>query len=243
MKFYGKTDTGLSREQNEDSFFREAPCGMFDALMVVADGMGGGAFGEIASSLATQSVANTVSKNTLKMPGIILNQAVSLANLKVRQKMETIDCRVMGTTLVIAGVTGNRLYVANVGDSRLYVLRKDSGMEQITLDHSYVEEMVRQGKMVRGSLEYRTRKSAITRAIGMGSEVEADIFEIGLHEGDMVLLCSDGLSNMVPDEHIEEIIKEFRGDLCHCVDELVYAANEQGGHDNITVILYEHEEV
>jgi protein phosphatase len=142
----------------------------------------------------------------------------------------------MGTTLVAAVIVDNTLYVANVGDSRLYLLRDN--LEQITRDHSLVEEMVALGKMERGSEEYRSQKNVITRAVGILPTVDVDMFDIPLQECDYILMCSDGLTNMVSDEEICKILQTT--DLLEeQTDNLIRKANENGGLDNIAVVLVE----
>ena len=136
--------------------------------------------------------------------------------------------------MVAATVSDGVLYVANVGDSRLYLVR--GGLIQVTKDHSYVEEMVSLGLLNRGSKDYQMKKNYITRAIGTEPEVEPDFFEVALHEGDMILLCSDGLSNMVSDKEIYSIVSA-KGTLSEKAWRLLQKANDNGGKDNISVIL------
>ena len=142
----------------------------------------------------------------------------------------------MGTTLVAATVTDGCLYVANVGDSRLYLLR--DSLAQITRDHSLVEEMVARGKMERDSESYRSQKNIITRAMGIGNRVEADFFEVPLLECDCILLCSDGLTNMVDDAEISRVLKTT-DTLKEKTEALVDEANRNGGKDNIAIVLVE----
>ena len=146
------------------------------------------------------------------------------------------DLEGMGTTLVVATICQNVLYVANIGDSRLYLLRDD--LEQVTRDHSLVEEMVARGKLERGSEAYRNQKNIITRAVGISTNVEPDIFEIPLQECDVFLMCSDGLTNMVDDETISKILKTT-DTLEEQTENLINQANENGGKDNIAVLLVE----
>ena len=141
----------------------------------------------------------------------------------------------MGCTLVAGVVEDNLLYVANVGDSRLYLIHNNT-IRQITKDHSYVEEMVAMGQMRRGSADYNSRKNIITRAMGIGRDVEPDFFEVDLEQGDHILLCSDGLSNMVDDESMCRIITG-EGSLKEKASRLIQEANRQGGIDNIAVVL------
>jgi protein phosphatase len=143
----------------------------------------------------------------------------------------------MGTTLVAATVVDHCIYVANVGDSRLYLINE--GIHQITRDHSLVEEMVRIGQIDREQARNHPDKNIITRAVGVRERVSIDFFEIKLEEGDLVLMCSDGLTNMIEDQQIREIIETYRKDLPETALELVAKANENGGRDNIAVVLIE----
>ena len=244
MKSFGKTDRGLSKQNNEDSFFLRSPVGMFDTLMIVADGVGGASYGEVASKLAVDSIANTVSKSTMSRPGFLLSQAVSLANLKVRREMEIKASRQMGTTLIIAGVIGNRVYAANIGDSRLYQIHTEDGnITKVTKDHSFAEEMVRKGLISRDSAIYKEKEHVITRAVGMSSEVSADLYDFKVFAGDFLLLCSDGLYNMVPEKEMMRIVLTHRDNPEAAVNALIDMANLNGGRDNITAVLYGYEEV
>lgn len=152
--------------------------------------------------------------------------------------MNRTELRGMGTTLVAAVIDGDTMYVANVGDSRLYLVR--DCLKQVTRDHSFVEEMVSLGKLERGSRDYRDQKNIITRAVGMEDRLEIDFFEVGLEPGDYVLMCSDGLSNMLEDAELEEIICSDLS-LEEKTEKLITVANDNGGRDNISVILIEPE--
>lgn len=245
MKAYGKTDPGKVRRNNEDSFFvSEGPVGIFDQLMIVCDGMGGHLLGEVASQTAVQTFANYVNEAQPDSPAYIIESACYAANLEVRKMAEKRKTAGMGTTLVAAGIVNDRVYIANIGDSRLYFLDGDGfTMRQITRDHSFVEEQVEKGLMERGSEEYERQKNIITRAVGIYSEVEPDIFEFVLHKNRYLLLCSDGLSNMVSEAVIKDIALDEKNGLKKRVDNLVSAANNNGGKDNITVVLYCSDEV
>jgi len=243
MNYFGRTDTGMKRTNNEDSYFCQAHVGMFDVLLMVADGMGGHSFGEVASSLAVSSVVDYIRNASLNMPGYILEHAISIANLNVRKESYILHSRAMGTTLVIAGVVGNQVYIANVGDSRVYKLcKKDFSIEQITKDHSYVDELLAKGIITKDNPIYEEKKNVITRAIGVYAEVETDLFECTLDQGDLLLLCTDGLNNMVSDVLIKNLALDDSFTISKRVDTLIQTANNQGGKDNITVILYENKE-
>ena len=245
MNIFGMTDKGITRKNNEDSFFlTSGPIGVFDALMVVCDGMGGHKLGEVASSTAVRAFVDSVGSETETNPAYVMEQAVSIANLEVRKASEEHRSFGMGTTLVACGVQGKTAYVSNVGDSRMYLVnRNDRSILQVTHDHSYVEEQVARGLLSRGSDEYNRKKNVITRAVGVYSEVEADQFEIDLQEGDYLLLCSDGMTNLVSDEEIKATVLDESIPLKERVGMLVDAANAYGGRDNITVVLYNTKEV
>ena len=167
----------------------------------------------------------------------MIRKAIEKANERVLEKsLSDEELAGMGTTVVVATVIGHYLYVANVGDSRLYLITDK--ITQITKDHSLVEEMVRIGEINREQARNHPDKNIITRAVGIKKEVKIDFFDMRLEKGDLILMCSDGLSNMLEDREIEEIIKKG-GELSEIVDELVERANQNGGKDNIAVILIE----
>ena len=237
---FGKSDTGKRRTNNEDSFFLAAPFGMFDAFMIVADGMGGHSYGEVASSLAISVVVDYLQKAPVNMPGYLLEQAVEKANREVYRKSLELNTNGMGTTLVIAAVVGRDVYIANIGDSRAYYVDpKKYTITQVTKDHSYVEEMVEKGLMKRGSEEYERSKNVITRAVGTLPKVEPDLFELRMRRGSYLLLCSDGLSGMVRDIVIKNLVLDETFPMERKVESLIFTANERGGKDNITVVLYQ----
>ena len=166
----------------------------------------------------------------------ILAEAVQKANRAVLKKAaEKPEYAGMGTTIVAAVIDGNTLYVANVGDSRLYLI-DDDRIDQITLDHSLVAEMVRSGRISPEQMKNHPEKNIITRAVGGEENVEVDFFDVGLHKGDVVLLCSDGLTNMVEDEQIFRIVRREKT-LRDAGQKLISAANSAGGRDNISVVL------
>lgn len=243
MNVSGMTDTGRKRERNEDCFFiSEGPVGIFERLFVLADGMGGHSYGEVAAETAVATVVNYLYHAPMDFPESLYQEAVSTANLEVRKKSDAKHAQLMGTTLVMAGIVNGYAYVANIGDSRLYLLNSIKGtIRQITKDHSYVEEMVRKGLMERGSEAYNRQKNIIIRAIGTSAETYADVFTIELMHGDMLLLCSDGLSNMVEDVMIRNLALDETFTLEQRVISLIRTANANGGRDNITVILVDPE--
>ncbi|MBP3468590.1 MAG: Stp1/IreP family PP2C-type Ser/Thr phosphatase [Lachnospiraceae bacterium] len=239
VKSYSVTDIGRQRQLNQDYVFTsEVPMGPLSNLFVVADGMGGHKAGEYASKCAVETIVEDI--NTYQDTGIIksLTMAIQHANAKIRQVANSdINYQGMGTTLVTATYSDDTLYVGNVGDSRLYVI--GDGIRQITTDHSLVEEMIRMGGLDREKARTHPDKNIITRAIGVVEVVDVDFFEVeDLKEGDIILMCSDGLSNMLTDHEIAEIVNA-RGTLEEKADKLVAAANQNGGKDNIAVILIE----
>lgn len=236
MKTFSITDTGAMREMNQDFFFAsDTAVGNLPNLYIVADGMGGHKAGDYASRYTTQRIVASVSRNKGKEPVIILKEAIQKANeLLIAEAREDETKQGMGTTVVVATIQDNKMLVANVGDSRLYVV--SDKIRQITKDHSLVEEMVRLGEVDKSQAREHPVKNIITRAIGATETVEVDFFEVDLNPADIVLLCSDGLTNMVEDEEIYAILKE--GDnLEEQVDTLVKTANINGGRDNITVMI------
>jgi protein phosphatase len=238
MKSFGITDIGRTRKNNQDyMFFSEDAVGKLPNIYIVADGMGGHKAGEVASKGAVEAIIETVEKTELNDPVSIMEEAVSTANRKVLlMSRENPDYEGMGTTLVVTTVYEHDFYVANIGDSRLYVVGDD--IHQITRDHSYVEEMVSRGEIDKASARTHEKKNVITRAVGVDAGTYADYFQVKYKKGDKILMCSDGLSNMIKDEDLKIIVKK---DLSaeDIVNELVYTANHNGGADNITAIVVE----
>ncbi len=238
MKTYSITDTGVMREMNQDYFFAsDEPVGKLPNLYIVADGMGGHKAGDYASRYTTQRLVASVSRSPEEEPVTILKEAIATANrLLIEEAMEDESKRGMGTTVVAATIIDRKLYVANVGDSRLYLVGRE--MRQITRDHSLVAEMVRIGEMGAAEAKAHPDKNIITRAIGAAEHVEADFFEVDLVPEDRILLCTDGLTNMVDDSMIREVALED-APIEDRVERLVAAANRAGGKDNITVMMIE----
>ena len=239
MKTFSMTDVGIRRESNQDYMYTsETAVGNLPNLFLLADGMGGHAAGDYASRFTVEKVVELVGKSTFTEPVAILKQAISEANaLLLAEADKDVSRQGMGTTLVTATIIDDRMYVSNVGDSRLYVVSDDK-MIQVTRDHSLVEEMVRLGEMDKEDAKVHPDKNIITRAVGVLPEVSADFFEVELEPGDMILMCSDGLTNMVRDEEIRQIILGQR-DIVEKAEKLVETANKNGGRDNITVVLIE----
>ena len=238
MKAYSITDTGAMREMNQDfCFASDTPVGSLPNMYIVADGMGGHKAGDYASRYTTQRMVASVSRSEEKEPISVMKEAIEKANtLLLEEAREDVDKMGMGTTLVTATIIDNKLYVANVGDSRLYIVNDE--LRQITRDHSYVEEMIRLGKVDKSQARLHPDKNIITRAIGATEEVEADFFEVELNENDRIRLCTDGLTNMVEDSVIFDVLCSAEDAQAAC-ELLVDMANKNGGKDNITVMMIE----
>ena len=199
METYSLTDIGVTREMNQDYFFTsEEPVGNLPNLFIVADGMGGHNAGEFASRYTVETIVKTVSESEKKDAVSILEEAISSANsYLLEHARENEGMAGMGTTIVAATVKGSELSVANVGDSRLYIAGKE--MRQITKDHSLVQEMVRMGELDAEKAKSHPDKNIITRAIGAQENVKVDFFEVALKPGEKVMMCTDGLTNMLED--------------------------------------------
>jgi protein phosphatase len=236
MKVQAVTDIGRERVINQDYvFYSLTEVGSLPNLFIVADGMGGHKAGDMASRYTVETFVSIVKNSTVKNPISIINNAVTQVNKMLLDKAkESQDYEGMGTTLVVATIYDNVLEVANVGDSRLYVIGND--ITQITRDHSLVEEMVSLGEIKREEARTHSQKNIITRAIGGYETVDAEMFSVDLKPKDMILMCSDGLSNMIEDSEILRIIKTS-DDIESAAKKLVKIANDNGGRDNITVMI------
>lgn len=238
LKSYAITDIGQKRQLNQDFIYiSEEPIGNLPNVFIVADGMGGHNAGDFASRFAVETIVEEIKTSFEKNPVTIISRAIEKANSLTRQKAyEDISLAGMGTTVVIATVIAGHLEVANVGDSRLYVV--NDSIRQVTVDHSLVEEMIRMGGIDRKNARNHPDKNIITRAIGARDAVEADFFDLELSAGDQILLCSDGLTNMIEDEDILSILNSGKS-IKERAEELVRTANDNGGKDNISVIIIE----
>lgn len=235
MKTFSKTDIGMIREVNQDYVYvSDLPVGNLPNLFIVADGMGGHKAGEFASRFTVEVVKDELAKSTEEGPEAMIRQAITSANQRLLETAKQ-DSKLegMGTTLVVATVIERTLYFANVGDSRLYLLNND--IKQVSKDHSLVQEMVRLGGIKQEDAKNHPDKNIITRAIGAKEQVEVDFYEYRLKKGDIVLMCTDGLSNMVEDTEILHIVKGSR-DIVEAVEGLINKANENGGKDNIGIV-------
>ena len=225
-----RTDIGRLRRQNEDAaWFDESR-----AVFAVADGMGGHLAGEVASRMAIEAVQRMAQDNAC--PGIAaLREAVASAHETIlAHAQDHIECAGMGTTLSVLWLGVNYAYIAHVGDSRIYRLREGS-LTQITQDHSLVEELVRAGLITREQARTHPRRNIITRALGTHGENEPDLLVTDVRDGDLFLLCTDGLTGMVTDGDIERVLRE--NDMETAADRLLALALDAGGRDNVTLIL------
>ena len=238
LKTFSITDIGKRRKLNQDYIYTsEMPIGNLPNIFIVADGMGGHKAGDYASKYTVETICSQIGQSFEKNPVIILEKAIAQANSHIRKKAtEDAAFDGMGTTVVVATCFGKYLKVANVGDSRLYII--NDRITQITKDHSLVAEMVRMGGIDQETARNHPDKNIITRAVGASDTVEIDFFDVELNEGDIILMCSDGLTNMLEDEEIRMILNGQR-DIVEKAQELVKAANNNGGQDNISVILIE----
>lgn len=238
MKISSLTDIGVRREMNQDYLYSsEEAVGKLQNLFIVADGMGGHRAGEFASRYAVETIVDTARKSEKKDSIGILTESIMAANRLLKEYADSHrEMRGMGTTIVAATIEGHHLLVANVGDSRLYLAGEQ--MIQVTRDHSLVQEMVRLGEIDQERARNHPDKNIITRAVGVDRKVQIDFFEVNLEPGQRVLLCSDGLTNMVEDHVIQKILHE-QEELTRKAEKLVELANKNGGKDNITVIIIE----
>ncbi|WP_455034374.1 Stp1/IreP family PP2C-type Ser/Thr phosphatase [Lachnoanaerobaculum gingivalis] len=230
------TDVGRKRLVNQDTvYISDTPVGVLPNLYIVADGMGGEKAGDYASKSLIGYMLTYI-EHTIKMPVTAIQGAIEYANANLfAEGSKNPNLSGMGTTVVAASIIDNTLHVFNVGDSRCYVLDENS-ISQITKDHSLVEMLVSKGEITRESTEYKENKSKITRAVGAEERVLIDSFEVDLAGNEYVLLCSDGLTNMVDDRKIFNIISSSAG-VKSSAKRLVEEANLSGGNDNISILL------
>lgn len=240
-----RTDPGMIRSHNEDAVFGDASLG----IAILADGMGGYNAGEVASGIATTLLASNFTReipqyvpdaggfSSFSSAGQYLASEVSQANMAVfNTSQNQPQYAGMATTLVVAWFYDNRMLVGHLGDSRLYRLR-GSDFEQLTKDHSLLQEQLDSGMITAEEACCSHNKNLVTRGVGVDPEVETEIHDYELLTGDIVLLCSDGLSDMIADAEIASVLQSFGEDLNLAADRLVQTANEYGGRDNISVIL------
>lgn len=238
MKIVAKTDKGLVRENNQDAYaVGELPGEV--AWAVVCDGMGGAAGGNIASALAVKVISDKITSSyneKMRDSSIknLLDSAITAANIEVYDMAYSRpDLKGMGTTVVAVVVRDNVAHIAHAGDSRAYVVNND-GVEQITVDHSLVQNLVDRGEITKEEAEHHPNKNVITRALGVDKRIDVDFSEVDMEENETLILCTDGLSNCVNNSEIAEDIKD--GQYYAFADRLVKRANKNGGIDNITVV-------
>jgi PPM family protein phosphatase len=245
IKVVRQTDVGLLRDHNEDAVASDLSVG----LMVLADGMGGYKAGEVASEIAVLMIATEINEFMLDKPSLgelnpdlllesqMLMQAVARTNAAIYQiSQDQPQCAGMGTTLVVGIFTDNKLVVGHIGDSRAYRLRGETLM-QLTEDHSLVQEQINAGLITEAQAQLSNNKNLVTRALGIDAEVELELQEFDVEVNDHYLLCSDGLSDLVSDAEITEILLEANGNITHAANKLIQSANEHGGMDNISVVV------
>jgi len=241
MRVYFETNKGVIRENNEDNLII-AETNKYN-LYAVADGMGGHKAGEIASAILINVVKEYFDKNNgredFKIP-MFINESIKMANLKIIEEASNNEEYFgMGTTVTMAAidVSENIAYIGNVGDSRTYIIRENE-IKQITEDHTYVHELVKEGKISLKEAKNHPNRNIITRAIGSEHNINIDIFEIELRENDILLLCSDGLTTHISDDEIIDTIKNYG--CSESVRKLIELSNNNGGTDNITVIIIDN---
>ena len=239
MIYYAHSDIGKAREKNQDSYYIPQENDELK-LFALADGMGGYKGGEVASKLAIISAKNYLETNFEKIEHTkesildLIKSSMEYANMVVYEKSKEDDNLAgMGTTLEICLIYNNRVYIGHVGDSRVYRVRKNI-IRKLTVDHSYVEKLVKDGKITREEAGSHPKKNMLTKALGCGAFVEPDVMVKGFQKDDILILSSDGLTNMVSDE---EIFEEVMNDIKNASSNLIEKANEMGGYDNITVVI------
>jgi PPM family protein phosphatase len=246
LRCVGMTDTGKVREHNEDTIAFDGDIG----LLVLADGMGGYNAGEVASGIAVKTIVNLVRESVeredlrvndresgMSRPSIILRDAIHRANKIIYQTARTQpNCEGMGTTVVSALFFDNKIAIAHVGDSRAYRLRSEK-FEQVTMDHSLLQELVDRGFYSPEEAQRAANKNYVTRALGVEPNVEVEVQEVAVQKGDVYVLCSDGLSDMVEDDDIHLTISTFSANLDTVAKQLIQLSNDNGGRDNVSVVM------
>lgn len=238
MEIFSRTDKGMVRSSNQDAELHGEFAGG-DVWAIVCDGMGGANGGSVASSTAVQEIADNLKSHYMSgMSGNaireMLGRAIQAANIKVYiEAQEDLSLRGMGTTVVAVIVSGNTAYIAHAGDSRAYLLA-GSAVRQLTTDHSVVQVMVDRGELTADEARHHPRKNLITRALGVKPKLDIDYCECPFTSGDIILMCSDGLSNCIEESEMCEILRTNDGQTA--VDKLIDTANQNGGSDNITAV-------
>ncbi len=239
MEAYGQTDIGKIRLNNEDSFFLTLEkIKKFENLFIIADGMGGHNAGEIASQEAIKRLIEFILEREVVGSdfGGFLKRATEHANYQTYIKsVKNKGLKGMGTTITAITINGDKVFGTHVGDSRLYYFRNDE-LNQVTMDHTFIQEMVRSGRLTDEEAKGHPNRNMVTRAVGIGANVEVDTFELEIGKSDILLICSDGLSGMVSNEEISEILAT-NDTIEQKTQKLVQQALNNGGEDNVTVIL------
>lgn len=238
MEAFAKTDIGKARDMNQDYYYI-SPENSEIKIYILADGMGGYKGGEVASKLATISVKNYIENNFSKIPKEkeeilkLIKNAMEYANMIVyEQSKDDKELEGMGTTLEVCLIYNNRAYIGHIGDSRIYIIRDN--LKKVTTDHSYVEKLVKDGSITKEEAINHPKKNMLTKALGCTAYAEPDTIEQELLKEDIILMCSDGLTNMIEEEKIHNIVKENNKEAA---EKLIELANENGGYDNITAIV------
>ena len=239
IKAYAKTDIGKMREMNQDYFYvsnNELQ------LYILADGMGGYQGGEIASKLAVISVKNYIENNFNETPKDkenllkLISSSIEYANMVVYERAKEDNLEGMGTTLEVCLIYNNKVYIGHIGDSRIYRIRKEF-IRKLTQDHSYVQKLVKDGTITKEEAEHHPKKNMLMKALGCNAYVEPDVMMKIFQKEDILVICSDGLTNMVKQENIYNIVTK---NIDTAADNLTNLANENGGYDNITVVLIQN---
>lgn len=243
MSSYSATDVGRRRNINQDCVFAsDDPVGNLPNLYIVADGMGGHNAGDFASRYTVGAIREYITESGERNPIKLIDGAVQLANKGlIKEASEHAELYGMGTTVVVTTIIDGYAYTANVGDSRLYLFDEEGELRQITTDHSLVEEMVLLGEITEEEARVHPDRNIITRAVGVTEDVDPDFFDYRVSPGSLILMCSDGLTTMVEDKTIRDILSKPES-LEDLAGELILTANENGGKDNIAVILVRPDE-
>jgi len=241
MISFGSTDVGQKRSINQDYiYFSDEPVGNLPNLYIVADGMGGHKAGDKASSFAVEEFVKFIQEAEEEHPLVLMKNAMTYVNEALFGLASSKpEYEGMGTTFVAAVVSEDDMYLMNIGDSRLYIL--SDKLTQISLDHSLVEELFRNGQLTKEEVKNHPQKNVITRAVGVDTKVKADYFQVAMEDVKSVLLCSDGLTNMITEQTIKYVLENTKS-LQKAAEALIGLANDNGGLDNISVVIIEKEE-
>ncbi len=239
MESFGMTDVGIRREVNQDYVYcNDNAVGLLPNLYIVADGMGGHKAGDFASRYSVTEFEKELKEQKARTIIGSMEGAIRAVNERlIKEALADSDYEGMGTTFVAASISEGSLYVLNIGDSRLYLLNEKGTIRQITQDHSLVEEKILRGEIDRKDAKNHPEKNVITRALGAIEQAVPDFFEVELEAGDYIILCSDGLTNMVEDSTIKEVVLAQEASLEEKAAKLIGLANENGGRDNISLVL------